>query len=146
LPASGACRRCTLARRIPGPIPVHLPAHHRICLRHGIWLPAAGLPQLDISRCPDILKAEKRARHATRQYSPEQMILAETQTQQAIAGPAPQPSRPGDAAQRAWRQRIQTIIEANHRDAIEANPHVLFQAAGHPEVIAGAISSLTHAR
>ena len=56
---------------------------------------AAGLPQLDISRCPDILKAEKRARHAARQYSPEQMILAETQTQQAIAGPAPQPSRLG---------------------------------------------------
>jgi hypothetical protein len=144
--AADACRRCTLARRIPGPIPVHLPAHHRICLRHGTWLPAAGLPQLDISRCPDILKAEKRARHAARQYSPEQMILAETQTQQAIADPAPQPSRLRDAAQRAWRQRIQTIIEANRRDAIEANPHALFQAAGHPEVIAEAISSLTHAR
>jgi TniQ len=144
--AADACRRCTLARRIPGPIPVHLPAHHQICLRHGIWLPAAGLPQLDISQCPDIVEAEKRARHAARQYSPEQMILAETQTQQAIAGPAPQPSRPGDAAQRAWRQRIQTIIEANRRDAIEANPHALFQAADHPEVITEAISSLTHAR
>jgi hypothetical protein len=144
--AADACQRCTLARRTPGPIPVHLPAHHRICLRHGIWLPAAGLPQLDISQCPDILEAEKRARHAARQYSPEQMILAETQAQQAIAGPAPQPSRPGDAAQRAWRQRIQTIIQANRRDAVEANPHALFQAAGHPEVIAAAISSLTHAR
>ena len=119
--------------RIPGPIPVHLPAHHRICLRHGIWLPAAGLPQLDISRCPDILEAEKRARHAARQHSPEQMILAETQTQQAIAGPVPQPSRLRDAAQRAWQQRVQTVIEANHRDAIEANPHALFQAAGHPD-------------
>jgi hypothetical protein len=74
------------------------------------------------------------------------MILAETQTHQAVAGPAPQPSRPSDAAQRAWRQRIQTIIEANRRDAIEANPHALFQAASHPEVIAEAISSLTHPR
>jgi hypothetical protein len=74
------------------------------------------------------------------------MILAETQTQQAISGPAPQPSQPGDAALRTWRQRIQTIIETNRRDTIEANPHALFQAAGHPEVIAKAISSLTHAR
>ena len=143
--AAHACQRCTVARRIPGPIPVHLPAHHRICLRHGMWLPAAG-PQLDISRCPDILEAEKRARHAARQHSPEQMILAETQTQQAIAGPVPQPSRLRDAAQRAWQQRAQTVIEANHRDAIEANPHALFQAAGHPEVVAKAISILTQAR
>ncbi len=74
------------------------------------------------------------------------MILAETQTQQAIAGLAPQPSRLRDGAQRAWRRRTETIIEANRRDAIEANPHALFQAAGHPEVIAEAISSLTHAR
>ena len=84
--ATDACRRCTAARRTPGPIPVHLPAHRRICLRHGIWLPAAGLPQLDISRCPDILEAEKRARYAVRQHSPEQMILAQTKAEQAIAG------------------------------------------------------------
>ena len=144
--ATDACRRCTAARRTAGPIPVHLPAHHRICLRHGIWLPAAGLPQLDISRCPDILEAEKRARHAARQQSPEQMILAQTEAEQAIAGRIQQPSRLRDAARRAWQHRIQTMIEANRRDAIEANPHALFQAAGHPEVVAEAIRILTQPR
>lgn len=144
--ATDACRRCTAARRIAGSIPVHLPAHHLICLRHGIWLSAAGLPQLDISRCPDILEAEKRARHAARQHSPEQMILAQTEAEQAIAARTQQPSRLRDAARRAWQQRIQTIIQANRRDAIEANPHALFQAAGHPEVIAESISILTQAR
>jgi len=143
--ATDACRRCAAARRTSGPIPVHLPAHRRICLRHGIWLPAAGLPQLDISRCPDILEAEKRARYAVRQHSPEQMILAQTKAEQAIASRTQQPGRPGNAAH-AWRQRIQAIIEANHRDAIEANPHALFQAAGHPEVAAEAISILTQGR
>ena len=144
--ATDACRRCTAARRTPGPIPVHLPAHRRICLRHGIWLPAAGLPQLDISRCPDILEAEKRARYAVRQHSPEQMILAQTRAEQAITGRTQQPGRLGNAARHAWRQRIQAIIEANRRDAIEANPHALFQAAGHPEVVAEAISILTQGR
>jgi hypothetical protein len=43
-------------------------------------------------------------------------------------------------------KRLQTIIEASRRDAIEANPHALFQAAGHPEVVAKAISILTQAR
>ncbi len=40
----------------------------------------------------------------------------------------------------------QTIIEANRQDAIEANPHALFQAAGHPELVAEAISILTQGR
>ena len=127
----------------PGP-PARTPP---ICLRHGIWLPAAGLPQLDISQCPDILEAEKRARYAVRQHSPEQMILAQTRTEQAITGRTQQPGRLGNAARHAWRQRIQAIIEANRRDAIEANPHALFQAARPTlKVVAEAISILTQGR
>ena len=37
-----ACRLCTAARRIPRPVPVHLPAHHQICLTHGTWLSGPG--------------------------------------------------------------------------------------------------------
>ena len=74
------------------------------------------------------------------------MILAQTKAEQAIAGRTQQPGRLGNAARHAWRQRIQAIIEANRRDAIEANPHALFQAAGHPEVVAEAISILTQGR
>jgi TniQ protein len=56
-----ACRRCTAARHIPQPVPVHLPAHHQVCLRHGIWLSEAGTPQFSVGECPDIIAAERQA-------------------------------------------------------------------------------------
>jgi hypothetical protein len=30
-----ACRLCAAARRVSQPVPVHLPAHHQVCIRHG---------------------------------------------------------------------------------------------------------------
>ena len=39
-----ACRLCTTALRIRQPVPVHLPAHYQVCLRHGIWLSGPGTP------------------------------------------------------------------------------------------------------
>ncbi len=39
LRAAIACRLCTAARGIQQPVPVHLPAHQQLCIRHGIWLP-----------------------------------------------------------------------------------------------------------
>jgi hypothetical protein len=56
-----ACRLCTAARRISQPVPVHLPAHHQVCLTHGIWLSRPGTPQFSVSGCPDILAAERQA-------------------------------------------------------------------------------------
>jgi hypothetical protein len=57
-----ACRLCTAARHIRQPVPVHLPACHQVCLRHGIWLSGPGTPQFSVRGCPDILDAERRAR------------------------------------------------------------------------------------
>jgi hypothetical protein len=34
--ATTACHRCTARRGILQPVPVHLPAHHKVCTRHGI--------------------------------------------------------------------------------------------------------------
>ena len=59
-----ACRLCSAAQRIHQPVPAHLPACRRVCLRHGIWLPAHGTPQFSVRDCPDILDAERRARQS----------------------------------------------------------------------------------
>src|SRR6266700_3426548 len=41
--ATTACHRCAARRGICQPVPVHLPAHSKVCTRHGIWLSDAGL-------------------------------------------------------------------------------------------------------
>ena len=74
-----ACRLCTAARRIRQPVPVHLPACHQVCLRHGIWLPGPGTPQFSVRNCPDILDAERRARRLLRRCTTEQLIYARIQ-------------------------------------------------------------------
>ena len=70
-----ACRLCTAARRIRQPVPVHLPACHQVCLRHGIWLSGPGTPQFSVRGCPDILDAERRARRLLRRCTIEQLHL-----------------------------------------------------------------------
>ena len=87
-----ACRLCTAARRISQPVPVHLPAHHQVCLRHGIWLSGPGTPQFSVSGCPDILAAERQARHLLRRCTIEQLIYSKIQ---AAAG----------QDDRAWKRR-----------------------------------------
>jgi hypothetical protein len=63
-----ACRRCTAARHIQQPVPVHLPAHHQVCLRHGVWLSGPGAPQFRVSEYPDIIAAERQARRLPRNH------------------------------------------------------------------------------
>ena len=74
-----ACRLCTAARRISQPVPVHLPAHHQVCLRHGIWLSGPGTPQFSVSGCPDILAAERQARRILRLCTIAQLIFSKIQ-------------------------------------------------------------------
>jgi hypothetical protein len=62
--ATTACHRCAARRGIHQPVPVHLPAHHKVCTRHGIWLSDAGQPQLDLAACPEIITAQHRVSRA----------------------------------------------------------------------------------
>jgi hypothetical protein len=126
---SAACRRCTAARRIREPVPVHLPAHHQVCIRHGIWLSRAGTPQFSVSECPDIMAAERQARRLLRHCTIEQLIYAKVQAAQ-------QPSSP--AAELAWKQRMRALITSNPRTVIESCPQELFTAAGYPETVSTA--------
>ncbi len=120
-----ACRLCTAARRIRQPVPVHLPAHHQVCLRHGIWLSGPGTPQFSVRGCPDILAAESQARRLLRLCTIEQLIHAKIQ---AAAG----------QDDRAWKRRALALIESNPRRVTESSAQALFQAAAYPETIAAA--------
>ena len=123
-----ACRLCTAARRIRQPVPVHLPACHQVCLRHGIWLSGPGTPQFSVRGCPDILDAERRARRLLRRCTTEQLIYAR------IQAPADQPGH-------AWKRRTAALIESNPRPVTETSPQALFQAAAYPDAVAAACAS-----
>jgi hypothetical protein len=123
--AATACRRCTAARGIRQPVPVHLPAHHQICLRHGIWLSGARTPQFSVSECPDIMAAERHARRLLRHGTIEQLVYARTQAAR----------QPGSTAQISWKQRMHALITSNPRAVIESCPQELFTAAGYPETV-----------
>jgi hypothetical protein len=135
--AATACRRCTAARRIREPVPVHLPAHRQVCLRHGVWLPRAGTPQFSVSDCPDIMAAERQARRLLRRCTTEQLIYARIRAAQQTGSPA----RP--ACQLAWKQRMHALITSNSRTVIESCAQELFTAAGYPETVATAASTIT---
>jgi hypothetical protein len=120
-----ACRLCTAARRISQPVPVHLPAHHQVCIRHGIWLSGPGTPQFSVSGCPDILAAERQARHLLRRLTIEQLVYSKIK---ATAG----------QDNRAWKRRTIALIESSPRQVTESSAQALFQAAAYPEAIAAA--------
>jgi hypothetical protein len=126
-----ACRLCTAARRVSQPVPVHLPAHHQVCLRHGTWLSSPGTPQFSVSGCPDIITAELRARRLLRRCTIEQLIYARLQAAQ----------EPGSPAQLAWKRRMRALITSNPRVVIESCPQELFAAAGYPETITAAAAA-----
>ena len=134
-----ACRRCTAARRVQQPVPVHLPAHYRVCLPHGIWLSGPGTPQFSVSGCPDIIAAGHRARRLLRHCTIEQVIYASIRAAEPVV--AAQPSfRP------AWKQRMQALIMASPRAVIEQCPAELVAAASYPDTITAAASMIAMSR
>ena len=126
-----ACRHCTATRRIQQPVPVHLPAHHQVCLKHGIWLSGPGTPHFSVGECPDIMAAERQARRLLRHCTIEQLVYAKVQAAQ----------QPGSPAQLAWKQRMRTLITSNPRTVIESCPQELFTAAGYPETVSTATAA-----
>ena len=124
-----ACRLCSAAQRIHQPVPAHLPACKRVCLRHGIWLSARGTPQFSVRDCPDILDAERRARRLLRHCTAGQLLYLSMQP-------------PGEAGERSWKHRAMTLIESNPRSASEASAQEMFLAAAYPDAIAVAQASI----
>lgn len=130
-----ACRRCAAARGIAQPVPVHQAAHEMVCTRHGIWLPPPGLPQLDVSACPEIVIAQHRARALLRRCTPEQLIYAQVKAAElAASGHLP----PG------WEQRTQFLRRTNPGLIAPAETELL-RAARYPDIIALAAKIITTA-
>ncbi len=141
--ATTACHRCTARRGIGQPVPVHLPAHYKVCARHGIWLSDVGQPHLDLATCPEIIAAQYRASRLLRRCTPRQLMLAYQAAARAI------PSWPASPAAipHHWRHRLLILQTANYRYGTPTGHDAYIHAAIYPDAIAAAELTLaTHAR
>ena len=127
--ATTACHRCTARRGIGQPVPVHLPAHYKLCTRHGIWLSDAGLPHLDLAACPEIIAAQYRASRLLRRCTPRQLMLAYQAAARAI------PSWPASPAAipHHWRHRLLILQTANHRYGTPTDHDAYWRASHFPD-------------
>ncbi|WP_432830762.1 TniQ family protein [Dactylosporangium sp. CA-092794] len=136
--ATTACHRCTARRGILQPVPVHLPAHHKICTRHGIWLSDTSQAHLDLAACPEIITAQHRANRLLRRHTPQQLLL----TYQAAAKSIPPwPTSPA-AIPLHWRHRLLTLQTANHRYGTPTDHDAYIHAAIYPDAITLAAAEL----
>lgn len=120
-----ACRRCTTARGIDHPVPVHLPSYVQVCVRHGIWLSSSDRPQIDVSTCPEIISAQKRAWRLLHRLAPEQLMFTRVTNAYLVrADPNPR-----------WHQRLQLLRAANPSLTETATEPELTDAAIYPDVI-----------
>jgi hypothetical protein len=136
--ATTACRRCAARHGIHQPVPVHLPAHRKVCTRHGIWLSDAGQPQLDLATCPEIIAAQHRASRLLRRCTPQELMLAHQAAARAIPAWPPSPA----AIPLHWRHRLLTLQTANHRYGTPTDLDAYTHAAIYPDAIALAASTI----
>jgi hypothetical protein len=138
--ATTACRGCAARRGIhqADPIQVHLPAHQKVCTRHGLWLSDLELPHLDIAACPEIIAAQHRATHLLRRHTPQQLALA---YQLAISNVPPLPTSPA-AIPSHWRYRLLILQVRNHRRELPPEHDTYAQAAIYPDAIEHAAALL----
>lgn len=125
-----ACRRCTARHGRTDPVPIHLPAHQRLCRRHRIWL--GGACQIDLATAPEVVHAHHRAVRLAHRYGVLRLLHVEITTRQQISA-ACYP----DAVQ----QRIDKITASNPGLIFEQPD--LIEAATYPEVISSAARALS---
>jgi hypothetical protein len=131
LRATTACRRCTIGRGIPGPVPIHLPIHHNVCTRHRIWIGDADGPQLDPACCPEIITAQHRTNRLLYHHTPQQLTLAHQTAVRTI------PPWPASAATipRHWRYRLLTLQTSNHHLGTRTDHDSYTRAATYPDTV-----------
>jgi hypothetical protein len=134
--ATTACHKCTASHGISQPVPVHLPAHLRVCTRHGVWLSDGTQPHLDLSGCPEIIAAQRRASRLLRRATPQQLILAHLAAARDIS------QRPAASSPPRWGQRLRTLQATNQHLSTPAGHDALKQAAIYPDAVALAAAKL----
>jgi hypothetical protein len=129
-----ACPRCTARRGIHQTVPISLPVHDRVRTRHGIWLSDSDQPYLDVSTCPEIIKAQHRVDRLLRSHAPQQLTLAHQAASNAIpAWPASPAAIPFH-----WRHRLLILQTTNHHRGIPDDHDSYTQAAIYPDTISHA--------
>ena len=131
--ATHACQRCAARHVHAERVPVHLPAHRRICSKHRRWL--GDTTQIDCSAAPEIVRAHRRADRLARRGTEPHLILAEIVERGHILAARRHGTR-GESVER----RIATIATSNPRITID-HPD-LIGAATYPETIIGVTSAL----
>lgn len=136
--ATTACHRCTARRGILQPVPVHLPAHRKICTRHGIWLSDAGQPHLDLATCPEIITSQYRMNRLLRRHTPQQLLLTYQAAAKAIPAWPPSPA----AIPLHWRHRLLRLQTINHRYGTPTDHDAYVHAAIYPDAVTLAATNL----
>lgn len=130
--ATTACHRCAARRGIHQPVPVHLPIHHKVCTRHGVWLGGdTGQPHLDLAACPEIITAQHRVDRLLRRHTPQQLMLAQ---QAAVNATPPWPASPAAIAFH-WRHRFLVLQTTNHQRGIPTDDTTFTLAALYPDAV-----------
>lgn len=134
--ATHACRRCAGWHGYIKPVPVHLPAHQRLCVRHRIWL--GSTRQIDLAATPEVIQAHRRAARFAHRHTAPRLILAEVTARQLIV------TSRRDDEHHLVQQRITALgtsdqhLDSDHPDLIEA--------ATYPETISAAAGALNRSR
>ena len=140
--ATTACHRCAARHGIRQPVPVHLPAHHKVCTRHGIWLSDTGQPQLDLAACPEIITAQHRASRLLHRCTPQELMLAYQAAARSIPPWPPSPA----AIPLHWRHQLLILQTANHRHGTPTGHDAYTHAAIYPDAIALTAAALNPRR
>ena len=128
--AALACRRCTSRTGQRHPVPVHLPAHQRACIRHRTWL--GRVIQIDLTAAPDIIRACQHTARLARQHGVTRLVLAEATARQHAAATAGCPHA---------RQRAAMLASSN--PGLDPGLPDVAEAAAYPETINMAAAILT---
>lgn len=140
-----ACRRCTARLGITGPVACHLPPHRTVCRRHRLWTgPAARTHagQLDISRLPEILRAQRRHLALVHQHHWWHVDTAIKDATRAIyhalrAGTwiPGQQRRLRHLAPRTWQQALADELTVSPGRPDDAPGHPAVEIAIYPDVV-----------
>ena len=141
--ATTACRKCLAIRGICQPVPVHRPACHLICSRHGLWLSTVGLPQLDLTESPEIVIAYQRSHKLLRRCTPQRLMIAHLAAERTLREPGPPVGtpRPARPSQR-WRHRLRQLKTTNPNPG-EPLQDELIRAAIYPDALEQAAAMIT---
>jgi TniQ len=137
--ATHACRRCAARRGHTEPVPVHLPAHQRLCARHRIWLGNAR--QIDLAAAPEIIHAHRRAARLAHRYTAPRLMLAEVTARQQIIA-----TRCDDEYPEPVQRRITALVSSASDPPLIFDHPDLIEAATYPETISNAAEALNRSR